>query len=142
LRAFAPDERPPVNLVFQTYHGMVIIGVGLILIAWLGLFLWWRKKLFSFKWYLRIAVFSVLGPQLGNQLGWFSAEVGRQPYIVYNLLKTSEGWSRAVSANEVITSLILFGIFYAMLLVLFIYLLNEKIKHGPVAEKMMEGHLA
>lgn len=142
LRAFKPEDRPPVNLVFQTYHGMVIVGTGLILLSLLGLFLWWRKKLFNFKWVLWIFVFSVLGPQFANQLGWFSAEVGRQPFIVYNLLRTSEAFSKTVTATEVVTSLVLFGIIYILLLALFIYLLNDKIQHGPVDDHVMEGHLA
>ncbi|MEE4311588.1 MAG: cytochrome ubiquinol oxidase subunit I [candidate division KSB1 bacterium] len=131
LRAFPPDERPPVNLVFQTYHGMVIIGTGLILLSWLGLFLLWRKKLFSIRWIHWIFALSVLGPQLANQLGWFSAEIGRQPYIVYGLLKTKDAVSKSITAADVTTSLIIFGIIYLMLLVLFIFLLNEKIQHGP-----------
>ena len=74
---------------------------------------------------------SVLGPQLANQLGWFSAEVGRQPYIVYNLLRTEDGLSKSVTSGEVITSLIMFSLIYLLLFILFIYLLNEKIQHGP-----------
>ncbi|MBN1153580.1 cytochrome ubiquinol oxidase subunit I [candidate division KSB1 bacterium] len=132
LKAFPPDKRPPVAVVFQTYHFMVIIGTGLIALSWLGLFLWWRKKLLNYRWLLFVFVLSVLGPQLANQLGWFSAEIGRQPFIVYNLLRTSEGISKAVNANQVVTSLILFGIIYLLLLALFIYLMNEKIQHGPV----------
>ena len=142
LRAFRPEDRPPVNIVFQTYHGMVIIGTGLILLSWLGLFLWWRKKLFNFKWLLWIFVLSVLGPQFANQLGWFSAEIGRQPFIVYNLLRTEDAFSKTISAGEVITSLVFFGIIYLMLAALFIYLLNDKIQHGPVDEQVKEGYLA
>jgi len=142
LRAFPPEDRPPVNIVFQTYHGMVIIGVGLILLSWLGLFLWRRKKLFDYKWLLWIFVLSVLGPQFANQLGWFSAEIGRQPFIVYNLLRTSDAFSKTVSVSEVITSLVFFGIIYVLLIALFIYLLNDKIQHGPVNDQLKEGHLA
>jgi len=143
LRAFPPDERPPVAIVFQTYHFMVIIGTGLIALSYLGLFLLWRKKLFKYKWLLYVFVFSVLGPQLANQLGWFSAEIGRQPYIVYNLLRTSDGISKAVNANQVLTSLILFGIIYLLLLAVFIYLLNEKIQHGPdESDLVKEGQRA
>ena len=131
LNAFKPGERPPVNIVFQTYHMMVAIGFTLIAISLFSLFLWWRGKLFEKKWFLYILIFSVLGPQLANQLGWITAEVGRQPWIVYGLLKTSEGLSKAVEANQIIFSLILFTIIYALLFVLFIYLLNEKIQHGP-----------
>ncbi len=136
LQAFPPNKRPPVNAVFQSYHSMVAIGMGLIALSWLGLWYWWRKKLFNTAWMLKAFVISVLGPQLANQLGWFSAEVGRQPYIVYNLLETKDGISKSVSAGEVITSLIMFGAIYLLLFVLFIYLLNEKIQHGPALSKI------
>jgi cytochrome d ubiquinol oxidase subunit I len=143
LQAFAKDERPPVNIVFQAYHAMVFLGSALILLSWLGLFLWWRQKLFRLKWLLWIFVFAVLGPQFANQLGWIAAEVGRQPWIVYNLLKTSDATSKTVSGGDVVTSLVLFGIIYLLLLALFIYLLNEKIKRGPdEVESIKEGHRA
>ncbi|MFA6572267.1 MAG: cytochrome ubiquinol oxidase subunit I, partial [Bacteroidota bacterium] len=131
LNAFDKKDRPPVNIVFQSYHFMVAIGVSLIALSIIGIFLWWRKKLFVNKWLLRIFVIAVLGPQIANQLGWISAEVGRQPWIVYGLLRTSDAISKAVTANQIWFSLILFTLIYALLFVLFIYLLNEKIKHGP-----------
>jgi len=109
LNAFSPDERPPVNIVFQAYHLMVAIGIFLIVITVLGVFLWWRGKLFNHRWLLWIFVFSVLGPQIANQVGWIAAEVGRQPWIVYGLLKTSEGLSKAVTADQIMFSLILFN---------------------------------
>ena len=133
LNAFAPRDRPPVNTVFQTYHLMVAIGMALIAIGLTCAFFWWRGTLFEQRWLLKICVFAVLGPQAANQLGWFSAEIGRQPWIVYGLLRTSEGLSKAVEAGQVWFSLILFGAVYALLLSLFIFLLNEKIQHGPDA---------
>jgi cytochrome d ubiquinol oxidase subunit I len=136
LREFKPEDRPPVNIVFQSYHAMVAIGCVLILIAWLGLFRWWRNRLFSLRWLLWVFVFSVIGPQLANQLGWLSAEVGRQPWIVYNLLRTSDGLSKVVSSGQVLTSIILFSLIYLLLLILFIYLLNDKIQHGPAVEDL------
>ncbi len=131
LNAFKPEDRPPVNIVFQTYHLMVAIGFALIGISLFGLLLLWRGKLFSYKWFLYILAFSVLLPQAANQLGWISAEVGRQPWIVYGLLRTSDALSKAVSADQVLFSLIMFFLIYSLLFVLFIYLLNEKIKKGP-----------
>ncbi len=131
LKEFPKDERPPVNVVFQSYHLMVAIGFFFIGFTALGLFLLWRGKLFQSKWYLIILTFSVLLPHLGNQLGWISAEVGRQPWIVYNLMKTTEAVSKSVSSNEVLFSLILFTLIYVLLFILFIYLLNHKIKAGP-----------
>ncbi len=140
LDQFPPSDRPPVNFVFQTYHAMVVIGFGLIGLSLLGIFLWWRGLLFTDapwvrKFVLPLMVLSVLGPQLANQLGWFSAEVGRQPWIVYGLLRTSDALSKVVKADAVLTSLILFAVIYALLFVLFIFLLNEKIQHGPDTEK-------
>lgn len=131
LNAFKPADRPPVNFVFQTYHLMVAIGFTLIGISLIGLFLLWKNKLFIYKWFLYILVFSVLLPQAANQLGWISAEVGRQPWIVYGLLRTSEALSKAVSADQVLFSIIMFLLIYALLFILFLYLLNEKIKKGP-----------
>ena len=143
LTAFPPDERPPVNLVFQSYHLMVAIGIGLIVLSLLGAFYWWRNTLFGKTWLLWVFVFSVLGPQAANQLGWFSAEVGRQPWIVYGLLKTAQAYSPTVSSGEIWASLVMFGIIYLLLFALFIFLLNEKIQHGPVDEPVItEGRRA
>ncbi|MFZ2323351.1 MAG: cytochrome ubiquinol oxidase subunit I [Ignavibacteriaceae bacterium] len=131
LNSFKKEDRPPVNIVFQTYHLMVAIGLSLIGISLLGIFFWWRGTLFKQRWLMWIFVFSVLLPQIANQIGWITAEVGRQPWIVYGLLRTSEALSKAVEAGQVWFSLILFTLIYIGLFILFIYLLNEKIQHGP-----------
>jgi cytochrome d ubiquinol oxidase subunit I len=131
LNAFPRQDRPPVNLVFQTYHIMVAIGFSLIGISLCGLLLLMSGKLFTSKWYLYVLVFSVLLPQAANQLGWISAEVGRQPWIVYHLLRTSEAVSKVVTEGQIWFSLTLFFLIYSLLFILFLYLLNEKIKRGP-----------
>lgn len=131
LNSFDPADLPPVNFVFQTYHLMVAIGFALIGLSLLGLSLLWRKKLFTTGWYLKIMIFAVLLPQIANQIGWFSAEVGRQPWIVYGLLRTTEAISKTVEAGQILFSIILFGIIYLLLFILFIFLLDQKIKHGP-----------
>jgi cytochrome d ubiquinol oxidase subunit I len=97
-------------------------------------FLWWRGKLFDKKWLLKIFAFSVILPQIANQVGWFAAEMGRQPWIVYGHLRTSEGFSQEVSSNQILFSLILFLVVYALLFLLFIYSVNKKIKNGPFDE--------
>ncbi|HPG39839.1 MAG TPA: cytochrome ubiquinol oxidase subunit I [bacterium] len=143
LNAFPEDERPPVNIVFQGYHIMIAIGMALIFISWLGLLLWWMKKLFNYRWLLWVYVIAVLGPQIANQTGWLTAEVGRQPWIVYGLLKTGEAFSPVVSGGQVLTSIIIFGLIYLLLFALFIYLLVEKIKHGPDEnDQAKEGQIA
>ncbi|HUB86558.1 MAG TPA: cytochrome ubiquinol oxidase subunit I [Verrucomicrobiae bacterium] len=131
LDSVAPDDRPPVEACFMFFHGMVAIGFTMIAIAALG-FLYFRNgTLHERRWLLWVLVFSVLLPQIANQLGWFAAEVGRQPWIVYGVMKTPEGLSKIVQANVVLTSLILFTIIYFLLFAVFIYLLNDKIQHGP-----------
>jgi cytochrome d ubiquinol oxidase subunit I len=142
LNAFEPEDRPPVNIVFQSYHAMVVIGMALILISLLGALYWWRGKLWHTRWLLWILVFAVLGPQLANQLGWLSAEVGRQPWIVYHLLRTADALSKTVSSHQVMTSLVLFGMIYLLLFILFVYLLNEKIQNGPEGIVTEEGKRA
>jgi len=131
LDQFALEDRPPVNIVFQSFHLMVSIGLLLILLSSLGLFLWWRKILFTTRWLLWCFVFAVLGPQIANQAGWFTAEVGRQPWLVYGLLRTEQGASATVSSGEVLFSLILFTVIYILLFILFIFLLDHKIRRGP-----------
>lgn len=135
LNAFPEDERPSqVNAVFQFYHIMVAIGMVLIFLTLYATFLWWRGKLFNKKWLLWIFVFAVFLPQIANQVGWFAAEMGRQPWVVYGLLRTDQAFSQAVSDNQILFSLILFFFVYSLLFVLFIYLLHKKIKHGPYDE--------
>lgn len=139
LNEVPPEDRPPVQPVFQFYHGMIAIGFTLIGISILGVFQWWRGRLFEQRWLLWIMVFSVLGPQLANQFGWFAAEMGRQPWVVYGLLRTSDGLSAVVKANAVLSSLIMFTVIYLLLFAVFVYLLNDKIKHGP-DETDLEPH--
>ena len=132
LDAFPDDDHPDmINAVFQTYHIMVGIGMFLIGLTLYSVFLWYRGKLFEKKWLMRLFVPVVLLPQIANQFGWYTAEMGRQPWVVYGHLRTSEALSETVTANHVAFSLALFTFIYLLLFGLFIYLLNRKIKHGP-----------
>jgi len=143
LRDIPADERPPVNLTFQFYHAMVGIGLAMIGIAALGCLGLVRTALLEKRWLLWLLVLSVLGPSLANQLGWAAAEVGRQPWIVYGLMKTSQGVSPVLKEQPVILSLMLFTAIYSALFTLFIYLLNDKIQHGPdAADLVPSGKLA
>lgn len=136
LNAFPKEDQPSqVNAVFQFYHIMISIGMFLIALSFYACFLWWKGKLFETKWILWIFSFSVLLPQIANQAGWFAAEMGRQPWIVYGHLRTSEGFSQEVSANQIVFSLILFLVIYSLLFLLFLYSLNKKIKHGPYEDE-------
>jgi len=143
LDAFKPEDRPPVTACFIFFHGMVAIGSAMILITGLGCFFAWRKKLKEKRWLLWLLVFSILGPEIANQLGWFAAEVGRQPWLVYGVLRTPDGLSAVVRANTVLASLVLFTFIYFLLFAVFVYLLNDKIQHGPHDEDLIpSGKLA
>lgn len=132
INDFPKDEVPSqVNAVFQFYHLMVAFGLYFIALTLFGLYMWWRGKLFDHKWLLWVFVGSVILPQLANQFGWFAAEMGRQPWVVYGLLKTADALSAVVTANQVVFSLIMFSFIYLLLFLLFIYLLDKKIKAGP-----------
>lgn len=131
LDQFPRDLWPNVPVVFQTYHGMIIMW-GLMAIAAIGgLIAWKRKKLSESKWTLRFLVISILFPQIANQLGWYSAEMGRQPWAVQGLLKTKDAVSESINSGQVIFSLILFSLIYLLLFILFIYLVDHKISQGP-----------
>jgi cytochrome d ubiquinol oxidase subunit I len=135
LNSFPAEDRPSqINAVFQFYHIMIAIGMALIGLTLYASFLWWRKKLFETKWLLWIFSFAVILPQIANQVGWFTAEMGRQPWVVYGQLRTSHAFSQEVSSHQIVFSLILFTVVYSLLLVLFLYSLNKKIKHGPFEE--------
>jgi cytochrome d ubiquinol oxidase subunit I len=139
LNAFPEDERPKqINAIFQFYHIMVACGMTMIALTLFAVWQWKRNRLFETKWLLWIFVFSVALPHIANQVGWFAAEMGRQPWVVYGLLRTSDALSKTVTANQVLFSLIMFTVVYMLLLVLFLYLLNKKIKHGPVSDHVKE----
>lgn len=132
LDSFPEDEQPgAVNAIFQFYHLMVAIGMFLIALTLFACVQWFRGKLFEHKFLLSVFVGAAILPQLANQFGWYAAEMGRQPWVVYGLLRTSDALSKAVTANQVLFSLIMFTIVYVILFALFVYLLTKKIMHGP-----------
>jgi cytochrome d ubiquinol oxidase subunit I len=143
LNDIPPADQPPVSASFLFFHGMVGIGFLTFAIAVLGCFYLWRGTLAEKRWFLWVLVFSVLGPELANQMGWFAAEVGRQPWLVWHELRTPEGLSKVVEANVVLSSLIIFTFIYFLLFAVFIYLLNDKIQHGPHEDDLIpSGKLA
>lgn len=135
LDQFPQDHWPWVSAVFQVYHLMVLMGGLMLLLVLLGAYYWWRHGLKMPSWLLRCFVISVLFPQLANIGGWYSSCMGRQPWIVYKLLKTKDAFSTNLSAGQVWGSLIMFVVMYLMFFALFLLLLDRKIKNGPDVEK-------
>lgn len=135
------DEWPNVPVVFQTYHIMVSMWVVMFLITLFGVWLWWKKKLDQSRLLLWIMVFSVGLPHIAQQTGWISAEMGRQPWIVWKLLRSSEGVSTAIRSGQVVGSILMFIAIYVLLFALFLFLLDRKIKHGPEEIRSQPGDL-
>jgi cytochrome bd ubiquinol oxidase subunit I len=130
-----PDNIP---LLYYCYHIMVGLGTIFIAIAVIAGFLLWRKRLFGTRWMLWTLMLSFPFPFIANTAGWITAEVGRQPWVVYGLLRTEHGFSSHVSAGNALFTLIGFMGMYTVLSVLFLFLMWREITHGP--EFLTGGH--
>ncbi len=124
------DEWPNVQAVFQAYHLMIAMWGIMLTITLAALVQFLRKKLEKSVLILVALVGSVVLPQIANFTGWMTAEMGRQPWVVWGLLKTKDGLSKMITQQQVFGSIMMFIAIYILLFVLFIFLLNEKIQHG------------
>lgn len=131
INEFPRENIPPLFLTFVSYHNMVVLGIYFILILMVANYFLYKKKLFESKKLLKVLMWSVPLPLIAIQLGWIAAEVGRQPWIVYHLMKTKDAVSFTVGAGEILFSIILFALIYILLGSIFLTLLLKKIKHGP-----------
>lgn len=131
INEFSKDDIPPLFITFVAYHNMVLLGLLFILLMAIAVYKLYKKTLWDSKKFLKLLVWAIPFPLIACQLGWISAEVGRQPWIVYKLLRTSQAASINVSAPEILFSIILFAIIYILLASILIYLLAKKIKQGP-----------
>ena len=131
INEFPKDDIPPLFITFVAYHNMVLLGMLFILLMIIAVIKLIKNTLSGSKKFLKLLVWAIPFPLLACQLGWISAEVGRQPWIVYKLLRTSEAASITVSASEILFSIILFAVIYILLGSILIYLLVKKIKQGP-----------
>jgi cytochrome d ubiquinol oxidase subunit I len=123
-----PDNIP---LLFFTYHIMVGLGTILLAVMLVCAFLLWRRKLFDYRWPLWALLLCVPFPYIANIAGWVTAETGRQPWLVYGLMRTREGFSRMVSTGDTWFTLLGFMGLYGLLSMLFLFLVQETIKEGP-----------
>jgi cytochrome d ubiquinol oxidase subunit I len=128
---FPADQLPPLWLTFVSFHNMVILGLYFIATTAFGTWRWWRGTLFDSDRFLKLLVWSIPLPLLACQLGWMSAEVGRQPWVVYGVLRTADAFSTNLTAPLLWFSIILFSLIYIMLGCLYVFLLVKKIQQGP-----------
>jgi cytochrome d ubiquinol oxidase subunit I len=135
LDAFPLDQWPDnIPLLYYSYHIMVGLGTVFIGIMVVSTFLLWRGKLFGARWMLWILLLSLPFPYIANTAGWMTAELGRQPWLVYGLMRTADGYSKLVSAGNGMFTLLGFMGMYLVLGILFLFLVHREIDHGPAAE--------
>jgi cytochrome d ubiquinol oxidase subunit I len=134
LDAF-PKENWPGNipLLYYSYHIMVGLGTSFVAVMAVALLLLWRGKIFSARWMLWSLMLSAPFPYIANTAGWMTAELGRQPWLVYGLMRTEDGYSKVVSAGNGMFTLLGFMGMYTVLGILFLFLVRREIEHGPVA---------
>ena len=135
LEAF-PEKNWPDNipLLYYSYHVMVGLGTFFIGIMTLAAFLLWRRRLYESRWMLWILMLAIPFPFIANTAGWFTAELGRQPWLVYGLFRTQEGVSPLISSGSVLFTLIGFAGMYLVMGLLYILLMVREVAHGPEAE--------
>ncbi|QEG23725.1 cytochrome ubiquinol oxidase subunit I [Mariniblastus fucicola] len=155
LDKFKPEDRPPVKIPYFAYHIMIGTGVSLTGLMVLSTFWLWRGTLFDKRWVMWLFVISIVPAIAGNEAGWVATEVGRQPWIVQAPLKvdesgvrvedesgqfiyeselglrTNDAVSKAITSEQVLTSIIMFGAIYFLLGILWLFVLNRKIQAGP-----------
>jgi len=133
LDAFDRNDWPDnIPLVYYAYHIMVGLGTIFITILLIALFLHWKKKLFNTRWMLWIIMLAAPFPYIATSAGWITAEVGRQPWLIYGLLRTSQGISPQVASGNALFTLIGFLGLYLIMGLLFVILILRIINKGPV----------
>ena len=132
LDQFPRDQWPaPLPLLFYSYHIMAGLGTYFALIMLMAAFLLWRGQLFQARWVLWPLLLSFPLPYIANTAGWMTAELGRQPWVVYGLIRTSEGYSKYVNASTSLFTLLGFMGIYTVTSILFIVLVYRIIDKGP-----------
>lgn len=131
LKEAAPEDQPPVGIVFWSFRVMVGIGVLFLVLGFWGAFARWRGTLHDSRWLHRYAALLTPAGFVATLAGWFVTEVGRQPWTVYGLVRTSDSISPSVTGEAVATSLTIFLIVYGGLFGAYLYYLVKLIRNGP-----------
>jgi cytochrome d ubiquinol oxidase subunit I len=134
LNQIPRDQWPSaLPLLFYSYHIMAGLGTYFLALMAVAAFLLWRGKLYTARWILWPILLSFPLPYIANTAGWMTAEIGRQPWLVYGLIRTSQGYSTHVGAGSSLFTLLGFLGMYAVLSILWIVLVYNFIQDGPQA---------
>ena len=134
--ALWPDN---IELLYYSYHVMVGLGTIFIAVMVVSVFLLWRGKLYESRWMLWVLLLSVPLPYIANTAGWMTAELGRQPWLIYGLMKTMHGASPRVVAGNVWFTLLGFMGLYVILSILWLFLIYREIEHGPEPQPNLDA---
>jgi cytochrome d ubiquinol oxidase subunit I len=132
LDRFPRDQWPTaLPLLFYAYHIMAGLGTYFVFLMAVAALLLWRGRLYTTRWLLWLLLVSFPFPYIANTAGWITAEIGRQPWLIYGLMRTSEGYSSTVSAGNGLFTLLGFMGLYTLLGLLFTVLVYREISRGP-----------
>ena len=144
LKAWPKEERPPVAMVFWSFRVMVGMGSLMVLTGLIAIFLFMRKRLFDSRWFQRWCVALTPSGFIAVLAGWFVTEIGRQPYVAYGLIRTSEA-SSPVLGQHIFASLVAFVVVYSVIFSAGLYYICRLVRRGPVSLKDEEiiysGHV-
>jgi cytochrome bd ubiquinol oxidase subunit I len=131
LESFPEQDRPPVVMPFFTFRIMVGMGLIMLAISWFGLFLWWRRRLDVTRWFLWIAFLAFPTGFVAVISGWYTAEIGRQPWIVYGLMRTKDAITPSLTGDVALFSLICYAIVYVTVFTFGAYYIYRLLHEGP-----------
>ncbi len=134
LDTFAANQRPDsIEMIYYSYHIMVGLGTIFVAIMGLALLLLWRRRLFQSRWMLWMLMLATPFPYIANTAGWFTTEMGRQPWIVFGLMRTVNGSSPLLSTGNILFTLLGFAGIYLLLGLLYVLLVTFEALRGPSA---------
>jgi cytochrome d ubiquinol oxidase subunit I len=134
LEAFPPDERPPVIIPFFAFRIMVGMGLIMVAVSWIGLLLIWRGRLEGARWFLWAAFLSFPTGFIAVLCGWYTAEVGRQPWVIYHILRTEDAITPSLTGGDVLFSLIAYVLVYVVIYAFGLTYIYRLLRRGPAAE--------
>ena len=139
LDAFPPEDRPPVVIPFFSFRIMVGMGLIMLAVSWVGVFLIWRERLESARWFLWAAFLSFPTGFVAVLCGWYTAEVGRQPWVVYGILRTEDAITPSLSGGQALFSLIVYVAVYLVIYAFGLTYIYRLLRRGPAAEPEAAG---
>ena len=134
LDTFPPQDRPPVLIPFLTFRLMVGLGLIMLAVSWLGIWLRWRGRLETARWFLWAALLSFPSGFVAVIAGWFTAEVGRQPWVVYGLLRTADAVTPSLTTGAVLFSLLAYIVVYSVIYAFGFFYIYQLLRDGPAEE--------